>query len=163
MENHASVTGWQKLFFSYKCFQLPAAIAIATFETYSWKLSGYLILICSFSLCSQNFSKVNCFRVYRTLIMWSSHAKSLLPGLDSIHLMILKKCARTLAPSLCAIVNVSFASGMLPHNWKLTDITPLHKKAAKNVRQNYFPVSLTSVVCKVSEMIETASCSVLNN
>ena len=32
MENHASVTGWQKLFFSYKCFQLLAAIAIATFE-----------------------------------------------------------------------------------------------------------------------------------
>ena len=29
MENHASVTGWQKLFFSYKCFQLSAAVAIA--------------------------------------------------------------------------------------------------------------------------------------
>ena len=34
MENHASVTGWQKLFFSYKCFQLSAAVAIATFEIY---------------------------------------------------------------------------------------------------------------------------------
>ena len=34
MENHASVTGWQKLFFSYKCFQLSAAVAIATFEMY---------------------------------------------------------------------------------------------------------------------------------
>ena len=32
MENHASVTGWQKLFFSYKCFRLSAAVAIATFE-----------------------------------------------------------------------------------------------------------------------------------
>ena len=32
MENHASVTGWQKLFFSNKCFQLLAAVAIATFE-----------------------------------------------------------------------------------------------------------------------------------
>ena len=50
MENHASVTGWQKLFFSYKCFQLSAAVAIATFEIYGWKFSGYLILICSFSL-----------------------------------------------------------------------------------------------------------------
>ena len=63
MENHASVTGWQKLFFSYKCFQLSAAVAIATFEIYGWKCSGFLILICSFSLCWQNFSKVNCFRV----------------------------------------------------------------------------------------------------
>ena len=34
MENHASVTGWQKLFFSYKCFQLSATFAIATFELY---------------------------------------------------------------------------------------------------------------------------------
>ena len=34
MENHASMTGWQKLFLSYKCFQLSAAVAIATFEPY---------------------------------------------------------------------------------------------------------------------------------
>ena len=34
IENHASVTGRQKLFFSYKCFKLSAAVAIATFEPY---------------------------------------------------------------------------------------------------------------------------------
>ena len=34
MENHASVTGWQELFLSYKCLQLSAAIAITTFEKY---------------------------------------------------------------------------------------------------------------------------------
>ena len=34
MENHASVTGWQKLFSSYKCFQLSAAVTIANFEIY---------------------------------------------------------------------------------------------------------------------------------
>ena len=32
VENHVSVTRWRKLFFSYKCFQLSAAVAIATFE-----------------------------------------------------------------------------------------------------------------------------------
>ena len=31
MVNHASVTGWQKLFFSYKCFQLPGAVAVARY------------------------------------------------------------------------------------------------------------------------------------
>ena len=41
---------------------------------------------------------------------------------------------------------------MLRHKWKLANITPLHKKGAKNVRKNYRPVSLTSVVCKVCEM-----------
>ena len=34
MENHASMIGWQMLFFSYKCFKLLAADAIATFEMY---------------------------------------------------------------------------------------------------------------------------------
>ena len=42
MENHASVTGWQKLFFSYKCFQLSVAVTIATFEIHGRKFSGYL-------------------------------------------------------------------------------------------------------------------------
>ena len=41
------------------------------------RFSGYLFLIHSFSLCWQNFSKVNCFRFYWKLITWSSHAKSL--------------------------------------------------------------------------------------
>ena len=45
MENHASVTGWQKLFFSYKCFQLSAAVAIATFEINSQ------VTLFSYSLC----------------------------------------------------------------------------------------------------------------
>ena len=34
MENHASVTEWQKLFFSNKRFQLSAAVATAAFEIY---------------------------------------------------------------------------------------------------------------------------------
>ena len=33
MANHASVTGWQQLFLSYKCLQLSAAL-VSTFEIY---------------------------------------------------------------------------------------------------------------------------------
>ena len=43
MENHASVDG--KIFFLIRIFYLSAAVAIATFEIYGWKFSGYLILI----------------------------------------------------------------------------------------------------------------------
>ena len=35
IENYGGVTGWQKLFFSFKCFQLSVAVAITTFEIYS--------------------------------------------------------------------------------------------------------------------------------
>ena len=38
MENHAGVTGWQKLFLSYKCFKLSTAVSIATFEIIGLKI-----------------------------------------------------------------------------------------------------------------------------
>ena len=34
METHTSVTGWQKLFFLYKFFEVSVAVVIATFEIY---------------------------------------------------------------------------------------------------------------------------------
>ena len=43
---------------------------------YGWKFSGNLILICSFSLCQQNFSKANCFRVHRKLNTWWQSCKA---------------------------------------------------------------------------------------
>ena len=55
---------------------IPSSVAIATFEIYGWKFSGYLILICCFSLCQQNFSKANRFRVYRKLITWWQSRKA---------------------------------------------------------------------------------------
>ena len=75
------------------------------------------------------------------------------PSPDSRDPMILKKCTGTLAYSLSDGSNVSFTSGMLPHNRKLADSTPLHKKGAKTNRKNYSLVFLTSVVCKVCEVI----------
>ena len=51
MENHSSMTVWQKLFFSYKSFKFWATFAMASFVIYGWNFTGYLILICSFSSC----------------------------------------------------------------------------------------------------------------
>ena len=72
MENHASVSGWQKFFFSCKCLQLwTVAVAIkSTFKIYGWKFLGYLFFILLFQLVLTKFSKVNCFRVYLKLITW---------------------------------------------------------------------------------------------
>ena len=50
MENHASVTGWQRLFFSQKSFPFSVAITIATFEIYGCKFTGYLIRIYKYML-----------------------------------------------------------------------------------------------------------------
>ena len=62
MGNHESVTGWQKLFFLYKCLQLSAAVAVATFETNGWKSSGYLgNFDMLFTLVLTKFSKSELF------------------------------------------------------------------------------------------------------
>ena len=61
VENHAMVPRWQKLFFSYKYFELLAAVAVATFEMHCWKFSGFVILICSFSLADKILQKWTVF------------------------------------------------------------------------------------------------------
>ncbi|CAB4042973.1 Hypothetical predicted protein, partial [Paramuricea clavata] len=70
-------------------------------------------------------------------------------GPDQIHPMILKKCSH----SLCKLFNMSFALGIVPDQWKLADIIPLHKKGPKDYREKYRPVSLTPIVSKICEKI----------
>ena len=75
------------------------------------------------------------------------------PGPDHIAPCILKSCALELAPSLTHMINKSFSVGLLPDEWKHADITPLHKKGSKSSRENYRPISLTSIACKIGEKI----------
>ena len=49
--------------------------------------------------------------------------------------------------------NKSFQSGILPSEWKIAFVTPIHKKGSHHLASNYRPVSLTSTVVKVMESI----------
>jgi len=51
------------------------------------------------------------------------------------------------------IYSKSLKSGELPLDWKLAEVTAIHKKGSKNDRTNYRPVSLTSVCCKILESL----------
>lgn len=75
------------------------------------------------------------------------------PGPDNIPSRILKEYASTLAPSTTVLLNKSFTSGTLPHDWKIANVTPIHKKGSKHLRENYRPISLTSIVCEIGERI----------
>lgn len=75
------------------------------------------------------------------------------PGPDHIAPCIFKSCASELAPSLTYMINKSLSLGLLPEEWKHADITPLHKKGSKSSRENYRPISLTSIACKICEKI----------
>ena len=77
------------------------------------------------------------------------------PGPDSVHPLVLKKLADTLCKPLAQIYNLSLSTQMLPKAWKTGNIAAIFKKGDKTLPQNYRPVQLTSIVCKIIESIIT--------
>ncbi|XP_065677519.1 uncharacterized protein LOC136092869 [Hydra vulgaris] len=75
-------------------------------------------------------------------------------GPDGLHPLILKRCAKSFAIPLTKIFYESFNSGIVPTLWKLANISPIYKKKGdKLLPENYRPISLTSVACKIFEKV----------
>ena len=72
-------------------------------------------------------------------------------GPDGIPCRLLKETARQIAPSLTQLYNLSLLQGVLPEDWKLANIIPVHKKGEREHAENYRPISLLSIVSKVLE------------
>ena len=72
-------------------------------------------------------------------------------GPDNIPIRLLKECANSIAPSLTCLFNKSLEHGILPLEWKLSNIIPLHKKGDKSFVEHYRAISLMCVVAKVME------------
>jgi len=51
------------------------------------------------------------------------------------------------------MMTASLESGVVPDDCKTENVTPVLKEGGKNLVGNYHPVSLTSQVCKLFEMI----------
>ena len=47
----------------------------------------------------------------------------------------------------------SMSSGLLPSDWKTSNISVIHKKGPKHDVGNYRPISLTCIACKIMESI----------
>ena len=75
------------------------------------------------------------------------------PGPDTIHPKILYETANEIAYPLKIIFECSFKGKQVPKDWNYANITPIYKKGSRSDVNNYRPVSLTSVVCKVMEAI----------
>ena len=74
-------------------------------------------------------------------------------GPDGIHGMVLKKCAFSIAYPLSLIYNTSYKTGIIPDEWKLAHVVPVHKKGSKALVENYRPISLTCLPKKIFEKI----------
>ena len=74
-------------------------------------------------------------------------------GVDEISPRILKEFSQELAPLLSKIFQASLDTGNLPEDWRKANITPIHKKGDRTKPENYRPISLTSVCCKLLEHV----------
>ena len=72
---------------------------------------------------------------------------------DDLSPRILNKLKEEICYPLTVIMQSSLESGVVPSDWKTANITPIFKKDSKSQVENYRPVSLTSQICKLFEMI----------
>ena len=85
------------------------------------------------------------------LIISLGNGKS--PGPDGIRKPDLMINIHTTADCLSHIYRASIKYGRLPDQWKLANVTPIHKGGEANQVFNYRPISLTSIPCKILEHI----------
>jgi len=72
-------------------------------------------------------------------------------GVDGIHPRVLKELAEELAKPLSIMCLHLWLTGEVPDDWRLANVTPIHKKGWKEDPGNYRPVSLMSVPGKILE------------
>ena len=79
------------------------------------------------------------------------------PGPDNISPGILKLIPHEVAKFLEVIYENFLSTSEIPGDWRMANITPLHKKGAKNNPSNYRPISITLIPCKLLEHIIKSS------
>ena len=78
-------------------------------------------------------------------------------GPDDLTSRILKELQNEIAPILTDIFNTSLSEGTVPKDWNNAYVTPVYKKGPKSKPENYRPISLTCICCKVLEHIITSN------
>jgi len=75
------------------------------------------------------------------------------PGPDLLHPRVLYEVRNELVGPLTCLFNKSMSLGVLPDEWKTSIVSVLHKKGKKDCIENYRPISLTCICCKIMESI----------
>ena len=74
-------------------------------------------------------------------------------GMDGISNKLLKWIKYIVVQPLTLIINQSLTSGIYPDKFKISKITPLHKKDNRKIVSNYRPISLLPTMSKIIERV----------
>ena len=74
-------------------------------------------------------------------------------GNDGITLPMLRQAFPVVGPHLPHVVNASIMSGIVPPDWKLATVFPLHKSGCETDPNNYRPISILPTVAKLTECV----------
>jgi len=94
-----------------------------------------------------NFNIDGVYRILHNLKAKSSK------GPDGYSAMFIKNLASSIAFPLTILFNESFCAGIIPSVWKQALIIPSFKKGLASDPNNYRPISLTCICCKVMESV----------
>ena len=78
-------------------------------------------------------------------------------GPDNLTSRILKELHNEIAPMLTDIYNSSLRESKVPDDWRNAIVTPVYKKGPKIKAENYRPISLTCICCKVTDHVITSN------
>ena len=73
---------------------------------------------------------------------------------DGVSPRLLKDIAYSISKPLTKFVNMSLSIKQIPILWKIAHVSPIYKgKGNQHSPQNYRPISVTSILCKIMEKI----------
>ena len=80
-------------------------------------------------------------------------------GPDNIKPVVLKELRCQIAPILQIRLQKSIDSGTLPSDWTKGNVAPLYKNGPQSDPSNYRPITLTCILCKLTEHIIASNIS----
>ena len=65
---------------------------------------------------------------------------------------MLKELIHELAEPIALLLRQLLSMGIVPEDWKSVDVIPIDKKGNRQLAENYRPISLTCIACKIFEI-----------